>query len=74
MKSAERCPDPLAFLKESEKKNFISGAAARPRALPAPGSFFEKKELKYGNGKIRFPKKLTIANGCRNSSAKRSFA
>jgi len=64
-KNCGLCPHPLAFLKESETKNFISGVAAKPRALPAPGSFFEKKEpKKIYNGKLRFPKSVNLANGC----------
>jgi len=62
-------------LKESEAKNFISGPAAKPRALPAPVSFFEKKETKkLYNGKLRFPKSVNSANDCQIPSAKRSFA
>jgi len=62
-------------LKRKNQRNLISGLAARLRAPPKPGSFFEKKEpKKLHNGKLRFPKSQTIANSCRNSSAKRSFA
>jgi len=62
-------------LKESKTKNFISGYAARPWALPTPGSFFEKKEpKKLYNGKLRFPKGVNLADGYQISSTKRSFA